>query len=146
MLEADIPEADLIHRFADFLRKLLPQTASTLHRNVTHKPNRPKNEMLDIAERPQRSQIAQRTEPAHVGDANISYVVSKRRPSSGSEDSEKSDPDDDDVRVVYEVSSPNLNTKRFLDEQYGIRRDGKTLMISRSDVIANEKGDITIGV
>ena len=34
---------------------------------------------------------------------------------------------------------------RFLDEQYGIRRDGNTLMIGNSNVIEDEKGDITIG-
>ncbi len=33
----------------------------------------------------------------------------------------------------------------FLDEQYGIRRDGNTLMIGNATVIADEKGDITIG-
>ena len=34
---------------------------------------------------------------------------------------------------------------RFLDGLYGIRRDGNTLMIGNSDVIADEKGDITVG-
>ena len=34
---------------------------------------------------------------------------------------------------------------RFLDEQYGIRRDGNTLMIGSAAVIAGEKVDITIG-
>jgi hypothetical protein len=33
----------------------------------------------------------------------------------------------------------------FLDEQYIIRIIGKTPMIGNSDVIADEKGDITIG-
>ena len=35
---------------------------------------------------------------------------------------------------------------RFLDKQYGIRRDGNTLMIGSAAVTADEKGDITIGV
>ena len=34
---------------------------------------------------------------------------------------------------------------RFLDEQYGIRRDGNTLMIGSAAVIADEKCDISIG-
>ena len=34
---------------------------------------------------------------------------------------------------------------RFLDERYGIRRDGNTLMIGSSEVVADEKGDSTIG-
>ena len=68
--------------------------------------------------------------------------MSKRRLSCG--DVETSD-DDDDVRGFCEVVSPYLNKMRFLDEQYGIRRDGNNLMIGNSDVIADEKGDITIG-
>ena len=48
------------------------------------------------------------------------------------------------MRGFYEIASPYLNNMLFLDEQYGIRRDGSTLMISNSDVIADEKGDISI--
>ena len=44
------------------------------------------------------------------------------------------------------VSSQYLNSMRFLDGLYGIRRDGNNLMIGNSGVIADEKGDITIGV
>ena len=46
---------------------------------------------------------------------------------------------------IYDVSSPYLNIMRFLDKQYGIRRDGNTLMIANANVIADEKRDITIG-
>ena len=41
--------------------------------------------------------------------------------------------------------SPYLNSMRFLDDQYGIRREGNNLTIGNSDIIADEKGDITIG-
>ena len=34
---------------------------------------------------------------------------------------------------------------RFLDEQYGTRRDGNIVMIGSAAVVANEKDDITIG-
>ena len=34
---------------------------------------------------------------------------------------------------------------RFLDEQYGIRRDGNTHMIGNAAVTADEMGDISIG-
>ena len=83
--------------------------------------HRPKIEMGHIAEMPQRFLIAQRPEPPSVGDAGTIFVVSKRRTSSGSEDAETSDPDDDE-RGVYEVSSPYLNKMRFLDEQYSCDR------------------------
>ena len=39
LLEADITEADLIHRFADFLRKVLPQPAPRRNRNVSPRPS-----------------------------------------------------------------------------------------------------------
>ena len=51
----------------------------------------------------------------------------------------------DDVRGFYEAVSPYLNKMRFLDKQYGIRRDGNTLMIGNTDVIGDDKGDITVG-
>ena len=49
------------------------------------------------------------------------------------------------MRGFKDVASCYLNTMRFLDEHYGIRRDGSNLMIGISDDIADEKGDITIG-
>ena len=70
------------------------------------------------------------------------YEAPKRRLSSCG-DVETTD-DDDDVRGFKEVARPYLNM-RFLDKQYGIRRDGNILMMGNSDVIADEKGDITIG-
>ncbi len=135
LMEANMKESDLISRFADFLRKVLPQPtppeAPLIH---------PKTETFDIAETPRPSAIDQQTEPPSVGEASTSYEVSKRRLSSGDVDTS----DDDDLRGFYEVVSPYLNKMRFLDEQYGIRRDGNNLMIGNSDVIADEKGDITI--
>ena len=85
--------------------------------------------------------VAQRPKPPSAG---ISYNVSKRRHSSGSDAAETSDFDDDE-QGVYEVSSPYLNTLRFLDEQYGIRRDGNTLMSVSAAVTADEKGNISVG-
>ena len=70
-------------------------------------------------------------------------MLLKRRPSSGSEAAETSDSDDDE-RWVYAVSSPYLNIVRFLDEQYGIRRDCNTLMVGNVPVTTNPKGDISI--
>jgi hypothetical protein len=79
-----------------------------------------------------------------VGDASARYEVSKGRHSS-SGDAETSDDVADDVRGFYKVASPYWNKMRFLNEKYGIRRDGKNLMIGNSNVFADEKGDITIG-
>ena len=46
---------------------------------------------------------------------------------------------------MYEVSSSYLNTVRFLDEQYDIRRDGSILMVGSAPITTYEKGDISIG-
>ena len=56
LLEADIKETDLIHRFADFPHKVLPQAAhqTTPQRHPPTEP-RPKIEMVDIAATPQLS-------------------------------------------------------------------------------------------
>ena len=69
--------------------------------------------------------------------------MSKRRPSSGSDAAETSNSDEDE-RGVYEVSSPYLSSVPFLDEQYGIRGDGNTLMIGSVPVTTHPKGDISI--
>ena len=128
-------ESDLRSRFADFLLKVLPQPTPP---EAPH--FHPQFETFNIAETPQRSTIFQQTELPSVGEASTSYEVSKRQLSSGAAETS-----DDDVRWFYEGVSPYLKKMRFLDEQYGIRRDGSTLMIDNSDVIADEKGDITIG-
>ena len=56
--------------------------------------------------------------------------------------------DDDDVREFGEIASPYLTpylyNRRFLDKQYGIRRDGGTFMIGNSAVSVDETSDITI--
>ena len=127
LLEADINDSDLINRIVDFLHKVLPQPVP--HKATQcHLPteSRPKIKMLDIAETPQRSPIAQRPEVPSVDEASGSYEVSKRPPRSGREDAETS-VYDDDVRGLYEVSIPYLNNMRFLDWMYGIPRDGKFL-------------------
>ena len=64
--------------------------------------------------------------------------MSKLLSRSGSDAAETSDSVDAE-RGVYEVSSPYLNTVPFLDEQYGIRQDGNTLMIGSAAVTADEK-------
>ena len=141
LLEADINGAVLIHRFADFLRKVLPQPApkKTPQRHPSA-DQRHKIETVDIAETPQQSLVAQRPVPPSAG---TSYEVSKRRPNSGGDAAESSD-SDDDGRGIYEVSSSYLNTVRFLGEQYGMRRDGSTLLIGSAAVNADEKGRISI--
>ena len=72
------------------------------------------------------------------------YEVLKRRTSSGSDAAKTSD-SDEDGRGVYEISSPYLNTVRFLDKQNGTRREGSIRMIGSAAVAAVEKGDISIG-
>ena len=146
LLEADIKETDLIRKFADFLRKVLQQTVrqkALQQRPLTE--TLPKIEMLDTAETPQRSSIATQTGSSSVDEASASYDVSERRLSISGSDYVETTYGDDDVLGAYEVSSPYLNKMRFLDEQYGIRRDGNTLMIGSAAVIDDEKGDIIIG-
>ena len=150
MLEADIKETVLIRRLADFLRKLLPQ--STPQKTPKHHPkieHRPKFETLDIEGMPTtqpRSAIATQMEfpsTGTMGEMSASYETLKRRISNSGND-ETTDDNDDGVRGFYEIASPYLKNMRYLDEQYGIRRYGSTLMIGNSDVITDEKGDITI--
>ena len=118
----------------------VPEDTATLPLNSPA----PKIEMVDRAETPQRSLMAQRPESPSAGEGGTSYEVSNRRPSSGSEDAETSHPDDDG-RDVYEVWSPYLNNMQFLDEQYGIKRDGNNFKIGSAAVTTDEKGDISIG-
>ena len=96
LLEADVKELELISRFADFLREVLPQFRTRRH---STNETRPKIETLGIAETPQRSPIATQTEPPFVREVSAIYEVSNRRLSSSSDDVEPSD-DDDDKRGV----------------------------------------------
>ena len=132
-----------------FSVQILPQ--STPQKTPQHHPEmeyRSKIEMLDLegmptTQPPPRSAIATQTElpsTASTAKMNASYETPKLGISSG--DDESTD-DDNDVRGFFEIAITYLNM-RFLDEQYGIRRDGNKFMIANSDVIATEKGDITI--
>ena len=135
LLEADITEADLIHRFADFLRKVLPRPPPP------EAEQRPKIDTVEIGDTPQQTLVTQRPEPP---TASTSYEVTKRRASSDSAAVETSD-SDDAVQDAYAVSSPYLDSVRFLDEQYGIRRVGSTLMIGDAPITVHAKVDLTIG-
>ena len=68
----------------------------------------------------------------------------KRRASSDSAEVEASDSDEAE-QEAYAVSSPYLRNVRFLDQQYGIRLVGSTLMIGDAPITVHAKGDLTIG-
>ena len=73
-----------------------------------------------------------------MGETSAGYEVSKLPLSSITVDPGTShDGDDDDVRGFYEVAIPYLSKMRFLDEEYCIRRDGNTLIVGNSGVIAD---------
>ena len=82
LLEADITEADLMHSFAEILRKVLPHLPS---REAEKSPptvdQRPKIETVVLAESPRRTLVAQQPEPP---SASTSYEESSRRAISGS--------------------------------------------------------------
>ena len=102
---------------------------------------RPKIETVVLAETPRQTLVVQRPEPP---SASASYEESKRRPSGGSAAAQTSDSNDPE-QGVYEVSSPYLSSVRFLDEQYGIRRDGNTLTIGFVPITAHGRGDLSKG-
>ena len=132
---ADITEADLMHRFADFLRKVLPQSAPRRAGNVSPTvEQRPKVGTVELGETLRQTLVAQRQEPP---SASISYEESKRRASSGSAAAETSDSNDAELGA-YGVPSPYLDSVCFLDEQYGIRRAGDTLMIGDTPITVHE--------
>ena len=134
LLEADITEADLMHRFAEFLRKVLPRPPSPeAEQRLPTVEQRPKMEAVELTDTPQQPPVA-----------STSYEVPKRRASSDSAAVETSD-SDDAVQDAYTVSSPYLDSVRFLDEQYGIRRVGSTLMIGATPITVHAEGDLTIG-
>ena len=98
-------------------------------------------ETVELADTPQQTLLTQRTEPP---SASTSYEVPKRRASSDSAAVETSDSDDAE-QEAYAVSSPYLDSMRFLDGQYGIRGVGSTLMIGDAPITVHTKGDLTIG-
>ena len=64
LLEAYYTEADLMHRFADFLRKVLPQpTPPKAPQRLPSAKQRPKIVTVELAETPRQTLVAQRPEP-----------------------------------------------------------------------------------
>ena len=60
LLEAEITEADLMHRFADFLRKVLPQpTPPKAPQCLPSAEQRPKIETVELTETPRQTLVAQ---------------------------------------------------------------------------------------
>ena len=92
MLAADITEADLMHRFAEFPPKVLPHPPSP---EVEQRPStadqRPKIKTVELADTPQQTLVTERPEPP---SAITNYEVTKRRSSSDSAAVETSDSDD----------------------------------------------------
>ena len=85
----------------------------------------PKIGTVELAESLRQTLVAHRPEPPST---STSYEESKRRATSGRAASETSDSDDTE-QGAYGVSSPYLDSVRFLDEQYCIRRGGDTFKI-----------------
>lgn len=125
--EAAINESDLIHNFADFLCKVLPEAAPQ-HPSKTEQ--QPTVIAINVAETPL------------VSDAVTKRCLSS---DSGGVDVETSSPYVDDACDVYKVSRSYLNEMRFLDEQYGTRRVGHSHMIGNSVVRTDGTGDISTG-
>ena len=96
---------------------------------------------MEIGDTPQQTLVTQRPEPPL---ASTSYEVTKRRASSDSAADETSN-SDDAVQEAYAVTSPYLDSVRFLHGQYGIRRVGSTLMIGDAPITVHAKVDLTIG-
>ena len=73
LVEAGINESEIIHRLADFLRKVLPPPAiqKTPQRQLSAE-QRPKRETVEIALKPQHSLVAQRPEPPFADVASTS--------------------------------------------------------------------------
>ena len=122
MREADTREAELIHRFADFLRKVLPESTSQKETTLEHRPNleviTPQTEITDV---PKRRSSSSRVEIEDEHDVGVAETIGG------------------------EIASPHLTpNRRFLDKRYGFRRNGDTFMIGNSTVSVEETFDITI--
>ena len=98
-------------------------------------------ETVELADTPQQQLVTQRLKPP---SASTSYEVTKRRASSDSAAVETSD-SDDAMQEAFAFSNPYLDSLRFLDGQYGIRRVGSTLMICDAPITVHAKGDLTTG-
>ena len=103
LLEADITEADLMHRFAEFLRKVLPHPPfPEAEQSPPTVEQRPKIETVELAETPQETMVTQRPEQQSV---STSYEESMRRASSNSAGGETSVSNDAE-QGTYGVSIP----------------------------------------
>ena len=96
---------------------------------------------MELADTPQQTLVTQRPEPP---SASTRYEVTKRWACSDSAAVETSDSDEAE-QDAYAVSSPYLDSVRFLDGQYGIRRAGSTLKIGDAPITVHAWGDLTIG-
>ena len=162
MGEEDISEAAITNKIADFLRKVLPDTTS---QKKKARPDHPKIEALDIGSQTphslQRSVIGTQTECAEIPSTSSTspiievFETLKRHGSSVEikDDDNYDENIDEEVRAFSrkhfgEIASPYLTpylyNRRFLDKQYGIRRNDSIFMIGNSNESVDEMSDIAI--
>jgi hypothetical protein len=167
--ELDVGDSDFILKIAEFLRKVLPDGMTTP--NLGDTPSKLQAIHLGTTPTPQPpKQSATATESKHVAATRLHSVAipstsstsevfetpKKERHASSDDASDNADDYeavDEDVRafgrsnfgaIASPYLTPYLYNKRFLDKQYGIRRDGDSFMIGDSAVTVVSRSEITI--
>jgi hypothetical protein len=156
MRETDAKQAMKLKAFATFLKNVLPDTESraSFPKQTVDKSDSgvqtdkvTKHVSFPTLASPSREDVPE-TSPA------TSYETPKR-----TDDSDEEENEDDDKYIEEDVQkfgrehfgtlaspflTPYLYQKKFLDKQYGIRREGNVFMIGDSTVTVDEDSNISI--
>ena len=141
--EAELRRNARTKEIADYMKQILPAATN---------PQTPDLELPKLEAKSRRGTQTDVTS-ASVTDIRpskeIIYETPKREPVRQDGDDDDDDDDDDgfleeDGKRFGRENVGSVYKRRFLDTQYGIRKDGDTFKIGDSPVLVDQDGDITI--
>jgi len=155
MTEDEIRRMTQMHAIADYLQKVLPIPPTT---PAIAKAPPPTTRRLAFGTQTSPEKKKQTVPPPQPSTSTAETFASTPK-SSFAEISDDDDDDDDDVFVEEEAQAfgrenvgpiaspyivPYLYNRRYLDTQYGLRKDGDSFKIGDSAVLVDPNSNITI--
>ena len=145
-----------MHAIADFLQKSYPSPLGLLLLRSRKHHLRP---AVELSERRRRQRRKKQTVLPPQPSTSMAETFASTPKSSFAEISDDDDDDDDNVFVEEDAQAfgrenvgpiaspyivPYLYNRRYLDTQYGLRKDGDSFKIGDSTVLVDPDSDITI--
>jgi len=159
MREDEIRRMTHMHAIADYLQKVLPVPPTTTPPPAIAKAPPSTTRLLAFGTQTAPERKKKQTVPPPQPSTSMAETFTSTPKSSFAEISDDDDDDDDNVFVeedaqpfgrenVAPIASPYivpyLYNRRYLDTQYGLRKDGDSFKIGDSTVLVDPDSNITI--